>query len=108
MEVVVTGGSVDEDKAYESSGNIATKLIKPCTFGTQTLQDGVNKILPLMGKLALLKSELLIWRDVVSHQCEVFKKLRISENLGSLFRCFDPSSGPKLSDMGNVYSGFNS
>nr|GEU32401.1 ribonuclease H-like domain-containing protein [Tanacetum cinerariifolium] len=26
-----------------------------------------------------------------------------SENLGSLFRCFDPSSRPKLSDMGNAY-----
>nr|GFA15029.1 putative ribonuclease H-like domain-containing protein [Tanacetum cinerariifolium] len=30
-------------KANESSGNIATELIKPCTFGIQTLHDGMDK-----------------------------------------------------------------
>nr|GEY77140.1 hypothetical protein [Tanacetum cinerariifolium] len=31
-----------------------------------------------------------------------------SENLGSFIRCFDPSRGPKLSDMGNIVSGIES
>nr|GEZ67221.1 retrotransposon protein, putative, unclassified [Tanacetum cinerariifolium] len=29
------------------------------------------------------------------------------ENIGSLVRCFNPCSGPKLSDMGNENSGFD-
>nr|GFA26217.1 ribonuclease H-like domain-containing protein [Tanacetum cinerariifolium] len=56
-------------KANESSGNIATELIKPCTFGTDILHDSVDNVLPLMRKLTLLKSKLLIWRNVISHQC---------------------------------------